>query len=265
MSFIRKVARDLSPPLITRIIRNSQPEQKKPHEQKTILKTDEYHPGTLACFISNPVFSVPAEKFRYVGGVPYNYERHHFMKYYKHGIDALYSHFDRHQPKNLFEIHHLPSPDNYPYQSVRDEKSDYHQIIPWLYAEYTINRKRKMNPKYGNQSWGPTSPKRIELEARRLDKVLQSIRENGFQPLEHDGYPSGYFLLDTNGEWVFVVKIGLHRIAALIHLGHDSIPVQFRNNYPRLVKGADCANWPRVQDGSLTAEQAYAIFKQYFS
>ena len=65
--------------------------------------------------------------------------------------------------------------------------------------------------------------KKLNFEIERLDNVMLSIK-NGFIPEKFEGYPRGYFILNTNEDWVFYIVGGSHRVA-LVALNFEYIPV----------------------------------------
>ena len=70
----------------------------------------------------------------------------------------------------------------------------------------------------GRQQFGPVTMKKLNFEIERLDNVMLSIKKNGFIPEKFEGYPRGYFILNTNEDWVFYIVGGSHRVAALVAL-----------------------------------------------
>jgi hypothetical protein len=213
------------------------------------------HPRVLRYLIGDPILIVPMEKVRYSDGRRYSYEEHHFMQYYKEGLAGLRRFYEVHQPADIFEKHFLKSPkrDRIPTDGV-----------PWfdsfLPAEFEGECGLGMD--HGDQAFGPVSEAKLQLEAERLDRVLKSIRERGF--LADLGYPRGYLMLRTTGEWVFTIREGFHRVAAMAHLGYEQIEVQFFRDYPRFVEEADSIEWPNVKNESLTRQEALAIFARFF-
>lgn len=207
---------------------------------------------------NTPVFFVPAQKLRYPGGMAFSYQQHHFMRYYADGRSTLEHYYRNHQPKNIFEQHFLTAPA----YGVVDGS-------PWLVADdggakvFSATGKNEQDPKHGRQQYGPMSDEGVTFEAERLSVSARSIEAEGYDPAK-GGYPLGYILLDTNGEWVFYVATGRHRAAALVHLGHKEIPVSFVPYYPRFIRKSDSANWPMVQFGALLEDEALRIFAAYF-
>ena len=264
---IKRLLRGVTPPVFYKASKYLQERRNASQAfSPVILNAQKFEPKSLACFIGQPVISVPITKVRYPGGIPYNYNYHHFVQYYTDGIDALIAFYRDHQPDNIFEKHFLTAPDYYDSKKIEAMKG-WFLGVPWLFnQDYEIHKGEKgLGVEHGNQRYGPVSPEKIELEANRLDNVLKSINEVGFKPHLFDGYPRGYFMLDAGGGWVFVIREGLHRVAALAHLGYSSIPVQFKPYYPRIIKETDCPEWPMVKKGYLSNDDALAIFRQYLS
>ena len=214
-------------------------------------------PRTIRYLMGDPLFSVPPERLRYHGGIPYVSERHPFLLYYRGGETALREYYERHQPRNVLELHFLEAP---PDRDVPDV------WVPWeeVPAELFRRGEHGLGSEHGSQAFGPVSEEKLQLEKSRLDAVLNSIGKTGFRP-SLGGFPRGYFLVDADGEWVVVVREGFHRVAAMVHLGFSRIPIQFQPRYPRVVLRADCSHWPVVAQGQLTREEALKVFDLYFS
>jgi hypothetical protein len=205
----------------------------------------------------NPVLSVPVDRMRYTDGRRYTADEHHFVRYYHEGVDALQHFYRVHRPRDILQAFFLDSGrDGLPPPT----------LVPWLGEEPEpppLVGECGLGMEHGVQQFGPVSPEKIRLEARRLDTVLESIKRDGFQPSLH-GYPQGYFLYRSDGDWRFVVRGGLHRVAALSHLGYPRIEAQFFPHYPRFVSEADLEAWPLVRSGAILEAEARAIFDQFF-
>jgi hypothetical protein len=214
-------------------------------------------PKGLKYVVGRPVFVVPLDRVRYPGGRRYTVEEHHFLQYYEAGLPALRRFYEEHQPRSVFEAHFLPTP-----AGATPPKSA--NAVPWFRElESGTRGEHGLGREHGVQAHGPVSEQKLRLEAARLDAVLASIRKHGFRP-DFGGRPMGYFMLRRNGAWVFVIRVGFHRVAALAHLGHESIEVTFYPPMPRFVDESDVAEWPMVRDGIMRSEEALAIFAQYF-
>lgn len=265
MLIIKQIARELIPPIVHKtssyLARSFKNDEKR---KDKILDTANIDPVRLSYSTGKTAFNIPINKFRYHGGIAYTYEQHHFMQYYRNGASALKHFYDKHQPKNIFEKHYLKAPNkqNIPVGGSYEEPWLYG--VPWLYTyKGNHNWDNDVISKHGEQAFGPVSEQKLRLEKNRLDYVLNSIKKTGFRPYGSDGYPRGYFLMDLNGEWVFLLGAGLHRVAAMVHLGYKAIPVQFKQFFPRLIKLSDCAEWPMVKEGCITKDEAISIFMKY--
>ncbi|MEX2640884.1 MAG: hypothetical protein WD266_09355 [Balneolales bacterium] len=269
MQVFSRVIREITPPIILKTFHNfswqvSDHNDDLLNMDQATIDIQSVQPSTLACFIGQPVFLLPVNSLRYWGGIPYNYTAHHFMQYYKDGLPALIRYYETHHPENLFEEHFLPTPVRL--ESIANEQlGSWLSNVPWLYKEIpeVQNGEKGLSTKDGNQAYGPVSDQKITLEAKRLDSILYSIQINGFKPLEFDGYPRGYFLMDDEDSWVFLIREGFHRIAALAHLGYTQIPVRFKPLYPRVIRQTDSGEWPMVKLGYLQEDEALDIFMQY--
>jgi hypothetical protein len=254
---------DFIPPVLTRgaslLLGRALPRQPRARDKEgppPIVVADGENPEFLNAFTGNPVFSLSLAKVRYSDGRLYNREKHHFVRYYHEGLTSLSEFYKRHQPTNIFEAHFLPA--------ARPGLPEADRV-PWFDPRWEARGKGEcgLPDSDGLQQYGPVSDKKVRLEADRLDGVLDSIRVNGFMP-ESYGYPAGYFLLRTNGDWVFVIRGGFHRVAALAYLEYDRVQAQFFSGYPRFVYEAACSDWPLVREGKLTSDEARDICRQFF-
>jgi hypothetical protein len=225
--------------------------------QRTLpLGVPSWGPKGLNYVTGAPVIVVPLDRIRYADGRRYAVEEHHFLQYYEAGLPALRRFYERHQPANVFEAHFLPTP-----AGTSPPETD----VPWLtrFEARELRGDGGLGPEHGDQAYGPVSERKLRLEAARLDAVLTSIREHGFRS-DRGGHPSGYFMIRCSGGWVFALREGFHRVAAMAHLGYGSIEVVFTPGVPRVVEEADVADWPLVRAGVVDANDALALFSQYF-
>tara|TARA_Y100000590_G_scaffold229380_1_gene258755 strand:- start:40970 stop:41770 length:801 start_codon:yes stop_codon:yes gene_type:complete len=213
-----------------------------------------YHPDFSQVKYSTEgfVMNIPSEKIRYYGGIAFSEEQHHFIQFYYKGIKALERFYQSHKPKNIFQRHYIN-------KEFKNSES-----LPWLYESFDLDKSEHGLDmiSHGHQAFGPVSNAKIRLESKRLTKILKSIRKVGYD-ISH-GLPRGYFLIDTNGSWVFHVVGGKHRMAALIYLGWKNIPCQLEPCFPRTVyiKGID--EWPGVRSEDFSEQDAREIFYSYF-
>jgi hypothetical protein len=263
MSVIKRLALELTPPAIRRaagtLRKRVALEAREGSSRKRYpeaMEVPALNPKGLAYLTGDPVFSVPMERVRYPDGRFYTHEEHHFMMYYRGGVDALRRFYAEHQPVNMFEYHFLKAPGGKDVPKCG---------APWFRdCRLELSKGEEgLGLEHGDQAHGPVTEQKLMLEARRLDRVLESIKEHGFRP-EMGGYVRGFFMLRTDGRWVFTIRGGFHRTAAQAHLGYKAIDVQFYNSYPRFVEEADCLEWPMVKSGQVSQDEALALFSQFF-
>jgi hypothetical protein len=213
-------------------------------------------PRFLNYVTGNPVFSIPFGKLRYTDGRRYTADQHHFVRYYHDGEPSLSKFYRTHVPSDILQAFFL--------ESTRSDLPPPH-LVPWLALPegWRPSGEAGLGPEHGLQQFGPVSPEKVRLEASRLDAVLNSIKRNGFRPDQH-GYPQGYFLYRTDGDWAFIVRGGLHRVAALSYLEYPEVALRFYPRFPRFIDEADCDVWPLVRSGELQPSEARAIFCQFF-
>jgi hypothetical protein len=263
MSVIKRISNEITPPVVKRLARAVRdrisrsnaavrPELRFP---KPIVAPD-LNPKYLAYIAGDPVITVPARLIRYPDGRGYTLEEHHFLQYYNSGLGTLRSFYQHHQPTNIYE-----------YFSVECREAMNVEVYdpPWFDETEmdSTGSERGLSRDHGNQAFGPVSEEKLQLEAARLDHVLQSIRNRGFRP-EIGGYVRGYFMLRPDGHWVFTVREGFHRTAALVQLGFANIDVRFHPKYPRFVEEADSRAWPMVKNGLVGEQAALAMFSRFF-
>jgi hypothetical protein len=207
---------------------------------------------------NNAVYNVPIQNIRHHGGQAYNYIQHHFMQYYKYGIESLDNYYIRHNPVSVFEKHFILNEDS-------------KQIsLPWSNTNQAkIEGEHGIGSENGHSAYGPVSQKKLKLEAKRLDYCLRSIKKSGYLVKDkytriYNGFPRGYFLVSNNGDWVFRIVGAKHRVAALAHLGWKNIPVSIQPHFPHCIFERDISNWPRVISGEFKETEAKLIFEAYF-
>jgi hypothetical protein len=168
--------------------------------------------------------------------------------------------FELFQPKSLSDMYFLT--DQHGQTSVPFME------LPWLLRLDPKRPPRKVvageddRPAPPYRSFGPSTPAIIDEQFRRTRETLESIRKHGYLP-DRYGDITGYFLR-LDGEYRFVVKGGKHRVTALAHLGHQTIPVRLRDRWPRLVDGDRVAEWPLVRNGRVSEAFALAVMRRFF-
>ena len=251
----------LIPPLLLDILRyisRSFLNNSEFHEYIERKNSDVINFKQIYYLTSNAILNIPIENIRHHGGQAYNYNQHHFMKYYKEGINELKDYYDNHCPKTIFEKHFI-------FNTSFQQAS-----LPWVVGS-NVNKSGEhgLSTDHGNSAYGPISEEKLKLEAKRLDKCLKSIEKNGY--LEYDkftkaynGFPRGYFLVSNEGKWVFRVVGAKHRVAALAHLGWKNIPVCLEPTFPNCILEKDISEWPGVASGEFNEYEAKLIFDSYF-
>jgi hypothetical protein len=233
------------------------PLQKTEEDFPTPLAVSDDNPKSVAYLIGDPILSVPMSLIRYSDGRPFTYEQHHFLQYYRNGLPTLRSFYAQYQPANMFEFFFLDAP--------RPNVPEWGEC-PWfriLKPKINGGEAGLAGDAHGWQECGPVSEERVLSEAQRLDRVLRSIRTHGFRP-EWGGHVRGYFMLRNDGRWVFTIRTGFHRTAALAHIGCERIDVRLQSGHPRFVEERDAEEWPMVKDGIVTREEALRMFCQFF-
>lgn len=116
------------------------------------------------------------------------------------------------------------------------------------------------SPNDGWKGFGPVSDALLEIETDRLIKVYKSLRENGFQ--DKFGYTTAGLFIAEKDYFVHPVA-GWHRIAAMIALGYEAIPIRFKTGSKQIRRG-DYAYWPGVRAGLFSESEALEIFDKRF-
>ena len=108
------------------------------------------------------------------------------------------------------------------------------------------------------KEFGPPTAQLVEMEARRLERVRDSITSEGFRvQLASRVLP---FIAGKQSR--FMVLAGHHRLACAVHLGYQQIPVIV--NWGRPVVLRDHEGWPGVQKELFSSSEAVEIFGRYF-
>jgi len=221
-------------------------------------QTDTIDFKSLYYVSSNSVFNIPASRIRHHGGQAYNFNQHHFIQYYKNGVEALTNYYSQHNPKTTFEKHFI------------FDHSGQQMHEPWMLRSSSIDiGEHGLNVDDGHSAYGPVSHRKLKLETKRLDYCLHSIKTNGYViergfPKQSNGFPRGYFLVSNSGDWVFRVIGAKHRVAALVWLEWKNIPVSCQPNFPRCIFESEILNWPGVVSGEYSEADAKLIFDAYF-
>lgn len=199
--------------------------------------------------------NIPTHMLCMQGAVKYN-QSHPFVMALAQGRLALENFYKTVEPQNIAEYYGLS-----PTTSIGGDLPAWE--LPWYKR---TNRtpppgEGHLSASHGVSYYGPASQEKISLEIERLESVVQAIKKNGYQP-DNFGDIEGY-ILKSGDEACFFVRGGKHRAAALVHLGHESIPVTFRSTFPRVVDVDQAKYWPLVRDGTIAIDLAKKIINKY--
>ena len=202
------------------------------------------------------VFYVAPQLLVMQGAHKYASDTHPFHIGLEQGREAMATFYAEFAPENLCEMYRLDKSgltgeDLAPWE------------MPWLWRERKAPKgEGGLKPGDGVSFFGPCTPRKVDLEMRRLTETVSSIRKKGYLPDSH-GHIEGYFL-QRDDEYRFFVLGGKHRTASLCHLEARRVPVKLRKNCPRVVRREDAANWPLVRSGDIDIELARKVFDTYF-
>ena len=102
---------------------------------------------------------------------------------------------------------------------------------------------------------------RIEEECQWLRRAYAAMAQGGYQPEQHCFIQ--VIELRDEGQSVYIVTDGNHRLGALAALGHKEVVVERRSR--QTVWGREHPRWPQVAAGLYTSQEAWALFRCYFS
>lgn len=207
---------------------------------------------------------IESDALRYQGGVSFNLSQHHFLQFYKTGPDALRYHYSLHRPRCFMERHFLGCDE---VGHRHDEERSRILELPWELRARQLIGEKGLGSSHGHQGFGPVSERKLRLEIRRLNRILDSINNYGFLFDEANRLPQGYFLEDDTlptKRRVFLIDSGQHRVSALVHAGWKRVPVVFCEDTARVVRLSEMSEWPGVTDSRFSYFQAKGIFNSYF-
>ena len=208
----------------------------------------------------NETVWIPISKIRTRWASAVTYKQHQFVRYFAEGAEGLRSYYESHQPRDqmegvfLYECSEAFVPVRFPFLRT-----------PWGFETEYVGY-GPFGVSHGVQDFGPVSDRKIRWEAKRLDHVLESIRERGFR-VSNPRDPISYWLLidDVSGcDYRAIIAGGNHRIAALAHLSWSLVPMRPAPHFQREIRLSDLDSWPGVLDGTFSAAAATAYFLSYF-
>lgn len=112
----------------------------------------------------------------------------------------------------------------------------------------------------GLTSFGPATSAKLDLETRRISGLLQSVKKHGFRPFDPQAPLKACALL--SGDILrWQIEEGHHRIPVAVASGIKTVPVMVT----QIIRKDDAAHWPRVADGTFTAQGAARLFDRIFN
>lgn len=201
------------------------------------------------------VISIPAELL--VMQAALNYASNHpFVNALKTSRAALQDYYAEVQPKDISDLYRLDCRDRLGCNLPAWE-------IPWYGRQIRTPPPGEAGlPRLDGVSfYGPVSERKLEAEYLRLVSVMESIDQFGFNP-EKYGYPEGY-VLQHDDRARFFIRGGKHRVAALVALGKEKIPVKFRSTFPRLISKSNRRYFPLVAEKMMDESVAEEILSAY--
>ncbi|TVP45512.1 MAG: hypothetical protein EA345_14120 [Halomonas sp.] len=115
----------------------------------------------------------------------------------------------------------------------------------------------------GWRTYGPMTDSMGQLEFQRLMSVTRSIIEVGYDTLDPFNHINAWLLVADDGNWSVWIMDGLHRTCVLGALNFLEIPILIQG--VNIINRADADDWPAVQQGALTAEEARQVFDRIFA
>jgi hypothetical protein len=189
--------------------------------------------------------------------------------------------------EEYYETHHIRSMNDTLGHDISDPAGAQY-FCPW-----EADRIRPLSKFAGSHKIGPTPDDDLDRIDRRLLGVVASIRRRGFRQYAMlDGFPRIYTIVNRDNHRRHVIRDGQHRIAAISHLGHESVLACYEAHYwtpswayralsrvtspsrgagarpdsttPRIVRADEIESWPHVREGRISAEEASVHFDKMF-
>ncbi len=111
----------------------------------------------------------------------------------------------------------------------------------------------------GHPFFGPLPEPRLNLQVERLDRLLRSVRRNGFAPFARD-FPIKVTALRNNDEYRWFIEEGQHRFALAHALGVETMPAMLVS----VVRREEARLWPQVVNGMFSERGAVRLFDRIF-
>lgn len=227
----------------------------RPHREVAVETADDL--VELAHWIEKPQLRllVPPSLLRMQGGFVYG-PRHPFVSALTNGRQALGDFYVSCRPASICD-----------YYGIEGRGRVGCDLPPWELPWYGRSQRSPppgeldLGPEHGVSFYGPVTENKITLEMQRLERLVEGIRRNGYDP-DAFGDVEGY-ILDDGTSAAFFVRGGKHRVAAMTVLGYSHVPVAFRAAWPRLVHIGDAGRWPLVRSGRMEISLAKEILEAY--
>jgi hypothetical protein len=117
----------------------------------------------------------------------------------------------------------------------------------------------------GHIKGGPVTEAFGEITFRRLARLHDSISRDGFRPESSLArYPTGFCFV-RNSDYRVSIGSGKHRVLVMLALGWTKIPLELGPpKIPVITRREEADQWPNVQAGHFTREQALRLFDEVF-
>ncbi|MBL37766.1 MAG: hypothetical protein CMP07_05090 [Xanthomonadales bacterium] len=203
----------------------------------------------------SPIIYMPTSLLVMQGGFRFD-EHHPFVRAINGGRAELAAFYAGFQPRNIAQMYRLPQGE------VGAGLAPWE--LPWLLRRRRPSRGEKgLGREHGTSYYGPCTDAKIDLEARRLAGIVESVRTRGYRQRSPHAHIAGH-LMQSGDRVRFFVRGGKHRAAALAALGFEHVPVRMRDTWPRVVSRDHASHWPLVSGGEMGASLARDMFDRYF-
>jgi hypothetical protein len=112
----------------------------------------------------------------------------------------------------------------------------------------------------GSPSFGPLADVQIEAEARKLWSLRSILAEQRLDSGRPD-YDAGAVFLVSGEEMRWLCTAGRHRVATMVALGADELPLTVRV----VVRRDEVEHWPQVRAGTIERRAALDVFDRVMS
>jgi hypothetical protein len=103
---------------------------------------------------------------------------------------------------------------------------------------------------------------RLQKEFNRLKNVFLSINRNGYIERYND-IISAELLINHNNDWIFLIRNGEHRVAALKSNGYNFIKLNL--HISNIIRLSEVDFWPHVKSNIISKNSAIKIFNGIFN